>query len=120
VLRCAPGVGPTDLAVAAGEQALAARDVAAAGLDLVVLAVADITEHLYWDAAASVTFRLGAIPAEAVLLTQACTTGVLGLDTMAGKLETHPQSDQELSPGDRIALVSLGCGMHWACTVIEV
>jgi 3-oxoacyl-[acyl-carrier-protein] synthase-3 len=26
----------------------------------------------------------------------------------------------ELGEGDRVALISLGRGMHWACTIIEV
>jgi 3-oxoacyl-[acyl-carrier-protein] synthase III len=90
VLRCPPGVGVTDLAVDAAREALAAGGVSAADLDLVVLAVTDITEYLYWDAAASLAHRLGATKAEAVLLTQACAAGVLSLDTVAGKLATHP------------------------------
>src|SRR5262245_60441510 len=76
VRRCPPEVGLTDLAVRAGQQALAAADLHAGELDLVVLAVTDIVEYLYWDAAADVAHRVGATRAEAVLLTQACTSGV--------------------------------------------
>jgi 3-oxoacyl-[acyl-carrier-protein] synthase III len=90
VLRCPPDIGLTDLAVAAGGQALAAAEVEPAELDLIVLAVTDITEYLYWDAAASITYRLGAANAEACLINQACAGGVLSLDTVAGKLATHP------------------------------
>lgn len=88
--RCPPEVGLTDLAQRAGEEALAAAGTAAADVDLVVLAVTDLTEYLYWDAAADLAHRLGAVDAEAVLLTQACTTGVVALDTVAGKFATHP------------------------------
>ncbi|HEX6871793.1 MAG TPA: 3-oxoacyl-ACP synthase, partial [Micromonosporaceae bacterium] len=85
VRRCAPEVGLTDLAVRAGEQALAAAGVPATDVDLVVLAVTDLVEYLYWDAAAELAHRLGASAAEAVLLTQACTTGVVSFDVVAGK-----------------------------------
>lgn len=108
VLRCPPEVGLTDLAVDAARQALTAAAVDAAELDLVVLAVTDMTEYLYWDAASSVAHRLGAVRAEAVLLTQACTAGVLSLDTVAGKLATHPDY--------RVALViaaSRCCESYW-------
>ncbi|HUA28995.1 MAG TPA: 3-oxoacyl-[acyl-carrier-protein] synthase III C-terminal domain-containing protein [Streptosporangiaceae bacterium] len=108
VLRCPAGVGLTDLAVDAARQALAAAEVKAADLDLVVLAVTDLTEYLYWDAASSVAHRLGARDAEAVLLTQACTAGVLSLDMVAGRLATHP--------GYRVALVIAAnrcCEAYW-------
>lgn len=108
VLRCPAGVGVTDLAVDAARQALAAAEVEAADLDLLVLAVTDMTEYLYWDAASSVAHRLGARNAEAVLLTQACTAGVLSLDTVAGKLATHPDY--------RVALVIAAnrcCEPYW-------
>jgi 3-oxoacyl-[acyl-carrier-protein] synthase III len=108
VLRCPPEVGLTDLAVGAGQQALETAGVDPADLDLVVLAITDITEYLYWDAAASVTSRLGACRAEAVLLTQACTTGVLSLDTVAGKLATHPGYDQAL-----VIAASRCCEPYW-------
>ncbi|MGH3156701.1 MAG: 3-oxoacyl-ACP synthase III family protein [Streptosporangiaceae bacterium] len=90
VLRCPPEVGVTDLAVDAARRALATAQVSASDLDLVVLAVTDMTEYLYWDAAASVAHRIGASRAEAVLLTQACAGGALCLDTVAGKFATHP------------------------------
>jgi 3-oxoacyl-[acyl-carrier-protein] synthase-3 len=108
VLRCPDEVGVTDLAVGAARQALGAAEVEAAELDLVVLAVTDMTEYLYWDAASSVAHRLGARNAEAVLLTQACTAGVLSLDTVAGKLATHPSY--------RLALVIAAnrcCEAYW-------
>lgn len=89
VLRAKDGIGLTDLAVGAGQAALSAAGTAAADLDLVVLATTDLTEHLFWDASASVTARLGATRAEACLLTQGCTTGVLAFDVVAGRLATH-------------------------------
>ncbi|MEV0428680.1 3-oxoacyl-[acyl-carrier-protein] synthase III C-terminal domain-containing protein [Micromonospora sp. NPDC050495] len=88
--RAADGIGVTDLAVVAGGTALDRAGVAAADLDLVVLAVPDLVEHLYWDAAAHTQARLGAHDAEAVLLNQACGGGVAGFDTVAGRFATHP------------------------------
>jgi 3-oxoacyl-[acyl-carrier-protein] synthase III len=108
VLRCPPEVGVTDLAADAAGQALEAAGAQACDLDLVVLAVTDLTEYLYWDAASSLAHRLGAGKAEAVLLTQACTGGVLSLETVAGKLATHPDY--------RLALViaaSRCCEAYW-------
>lgn len=90
VLRCAPEVGITDLATEAGGRALAAAGVDSIDVDLVVFAITDLTEYLYWDAATSLAHRLGASGAEALLLTQACTTGVMSLDAVAGKFATHP------------------------------
>jgi len=90
VLRCPPEVGLTDLAVTAGQRALSADGVDPGDLDLVVLAITDICEYFYWDAAASVAHRLGADRAEAMLLTQACTGGVVEFDAVAGRFATHP------------------------------
>lgn len=108
VHRCPPEIGLTDLAVRAGRDALAAAEVRPADVDLVVLAVTDIVEYLYWDAAADLAYRLGATRAEAVLLTQACTTGVVSLDAAAGKFATHP--------GYRTALIVAAnrtCEAYW-------
>jgi 3-oxoacyl-[acyl-carrier-protein] synthase-3 len=74
----------------------------------VVLAVTDITEYLYWDAAASLAYRLGATKAEAVLLTQACAAGVLSLDTVAGKLATHPAYSTAL-----VVAANRCCEAYW-------
>lgn len=108
MLRCAPEIGLTDLAVMAGREALAGTDIRAADLDLVVLAITDIAEYHYWDAAASVAHRLGASRAEAVLLTQACTTGVLSLDAVAGKFATHPRYQTAL-----VLAANRTCEPYW-------
>jgi 3-oxoacyl-[acyl-carrier-protein] synthase-3 len=108
VMRCPPGLGITDLAVEAGAKALAAADVDPATLDLVVFAITDIPEYLYWDAAASLAHRLSATRAEAVLLTQACTTGVVSLDTVAGKFATHPGYSTAL-----IVAANRCCDAYW-------
>ena len=84
-------VGLTDLAVEAGRRALDAAGVAAADVDLVVLAISDIAEYLYWDPAARTQAALGAYEAEAVLLSQACGGGVAAFDVVAGKFATHPE-----------------------------
>lgn len=108
VLRCPSDVGVTDLAVDAAQQALAAAEVSASDLDLLVLALTDMSEYLYWDAAASVAHRIGADNAEAVLLTQACTGGVLSLDTVAGKLATHPGYSEAL-----VIAANRCCEAYW-------
>lgn len=88
--RAPDGVGLTDLAVDAGRQALAEAGVAAEDVDLVVLAIADLAEYLYWDPAAATQARLGASRAEAVLVNQACGGGVAAFDLVAGKFALHP------------------------------
>jgi 3-oxoacyl-[acyl-carrier-protein] synthase-3 len=89
--RAPDGVGVTDLAVRAGRAALAKADVPADEVDLVVFAMADVPEYLYWDASASVQSRLGAVRAESVLVNQACSGGVAAFDTAAGKFATHAE-----------------------------
>ena len=88
--RAADGVGLTDLATAAARTALDRAGVAAGEVDLVVLAMSDIAEYLYWDPAGATQARLGATRAEAVLLGQACGGGVAAFDVVAGKFATHP------------------------------
>jgi 3-oxoacyl-[acyl-carrier-protein] synthase-3 len=87
--RAEDGVGLTDLAERAGAKALAHAGVDAGEVDLVVLAMSDIAEYLYWDAAAALQHRLGAHRAEAVLVNQACGGGVTAFDTVAGRFATH-------------------------------
>lgn len=88
--RSPAGVGVTDLAAEAAQRALDAAGLDPLDLDLVVLGITDIAEYLYWDPAASLQHRLGAYNAEAILLTQACTAGLAGLDLIAGKFASHP------------------------------
>jgi 3-oxoacyl-[acyl-carrier-protein] synthase-3 len=88
--RADPAIGLTDLATRAGVDALERAGVAPADVDLVVLAMADVAEYLYWDPAAALQARLGAHQAEAVLLNQACSAGVVSFDAVAGKFATHP------------------------------
>jgi 3-oxoacyl-[acyl-carrier-protein] synthase-3 len=106
--RAPDGVGLTDLAAGAGRLALERAGLAPADLDLVVLTMSDIAEHLYWDAAAATQARLGAYRAEAVLLNQACGSGVAGFDTVAGKLATHPGYDTAL-----ILAANRVCDAYW-------
>ncbi|MFG2169098.1 3-oxoacyl-ACP synthase III family protein [Micromonospora chersina] len=88
--RAPDGTGVTDLAVEAATRAIEKAGVEPGRIDLLVLALTDLSEYLYWDAAAAVQARLGAHRAEAVLLTQACSCGVVAFDAVAGKLATHP------------------------------
>ena len=79
----------TDLAVQACEDALKAASMDASEVDLVVLAIADFAEYLCWDAAAAVQGRIGAVNAEAILVNQACCSGVMAFDTVGGRFATH-------------------------------
>lgn len=84
------GIGLTDLAAEAGAAALAEAGAGAGEVDLLVLAMSDIAEHLYWDPAGATQAKLAAHRAETVLLTQACGGGVAAFDVVAGKFATHP------------------------------
>ncbi|TWP48835.1 3-oxoacyl-ACP synthase [Lentzea tibetensis] len=80
----------TDLAVEAGAKALESAAVDPRTVDLLVFAITDIADYLYWDAAASVAHRLGLRRAEAVLIDQGCVGGVTAFDALAGRFATHP------------------------------
>ena len=86
----------TDLAVRAAGQALDVAAADAADIDLVVVAIADFAEYLCWDAAAAVQGRIGARRAEAVLINQACSSGVIAFDIVAGRFATHPDYQNAL------------------------
>jgi 3-oxoacyl-[acyl-carrier-protein] synthase III len=88
--RAGDGTFLTDLAVRAAERALEAASADAAGIDVIVLAITDFSEYLCWDAAAALQGRIGAHRAEAVLVNQACCSGVMAFDTVAGRFATHP------------------------------
>jgi 3-oxoacyl-[acyl-carrier-protein] synthase III len=108
VHRSPAGLGVTDLAEQAARQALADSGVGPGELDLIVLGLTDIAEYLYWDAAASLQHRLGAHGAEAVLVTQACTTAMAGLDLIAGRFATHPDYQTAL-----IVCANRTCETYW-------
>lgn len=108
VLRAPGNVGLTDLALEAAAKALADAQIEAGDLDLIVLAVTDITEYLYWDAAASLAHRLGASAAETVLIAQGCVGGPASLDTVAGKFATHPHYDCAL-----VIAANRCCDAYW-------
>jgi 3-oxoacyl-[acyl-carrier-protein] synthase-3 len=90
VHRAAPDVQVTDLAHAAAKAALDEAGITAGEVDLVVLALTDLAEYLYWDAAAALQLRLGASNAEAVLISQACTATLAGLTLVAGRFAIQP------------------------------
>lgn len=105
----APGsTGLTDLAERAGRLALERAGIGADELDLVVLAMTDIAEYLYWDAAAATQARLGAHRAEALLVNQACGSGVLALDAAAGKFATRPEYRTAL-----VVAANRVCDAYW-------
>ncbi|MFI6099357.1 3-oxoacyl-ACP synthase III family protein [Lentzea sp. NPDC051213] len=97
--RAADGVGLTDLAAEAGAKALSNAGVQPHEVDLVVLAMSDLSEHLYWDAAGATQAKIGANRSETVLLTQACGGGVAAFDIVAGKFATHPDYETALIIG---------------------
>jgi 3-oxoacyl-[acyl-carrier-protein] synthase-3 len=88
VYRAPDDVLVSDLATAAAQRALAAGGTSPDDVDLLVLALTDIPEYLYWDAAAALQHRLG-LRCESVLVTQACTGALSGLDLIAGRFATH-------------------------------
>jgi 3-oxoacyl-[acyl-carrier-protein] synthase-3 len=108
VHRCLPGVGVTDLAHQAAEQALEVAGVAAGEVDLVVLALTDIAEYLYWDPVARLQSELGAAKAETLLVTQACTAGIIGLDLIAGRFATRPDYRTAL-----LVAANRSCETYW-------
>lgn len=108
IYRCAEQVGVTDLALEAAERALAQAGITADQLDLVVLAITDIAEYLYWDPAAHLQHRLAAPEAEAVLLTQACAAGLMCFDAVAGKFATHPEYRTAL-----VVAANRTCETYW-------
>lgn len=89
VYRAPDDVQVSDLALAAAQRALAAGGTGKDEVDLLVLALTDVPEYLYWDAAAALQHRLG-LRCESVLITQACTAALSGLDLIAGRFATHP------------------------------
>jgi len=108
VHRAADGEGVTDLGVRAAQEALAKAGIAADEIDLIVFAPTDVPEYLYWDPSASLQWRLGARRAQALLLNQACTAGLAGLDIIAGRFATQPDC--------RTALLVAGnrtCEAYW-------
>lgn len=106
--RAEEGTGLTDLAARAGQLALTRAGLAADNIDLVVLAMSDIAEYLYWDAAAATQARLGAHRAEALLLNQACGSGVMSFDAVAGKFATHRDYRTAL-----IVAANRVCDVYW-------
>ncbi|MFJ6621510.1 3-oxoacyl-ACP synthase III family protein [Kitasatospora sp. NPDC091335] len=106
--RAPDGVGLTDLAFDAARAALDEADTDPAELDLVVLAITDIPEYLYWDAAASLQDRLGAHRAEAVLVSQGCVSGITCFDLLAGRFATHPDYQRALVVG-----ANRTCDAYW-------
>ncbi len=114
MLRAPDEVGLTDLAVDAAGQALAAAGTEPGDLDLIVLAATDVTEYLYWDAAASVAHRLGASNAESLLISQGCVGGTVSLDTVAGKFASHPSYSNAL-----VIAASRCCDAYWNRVVTQ-
>jgi 3-oxoacyl-[acyl-carrier-protein] synthase III len=88
--RAPDSVGLTDLGAEAGRRALSRAGVRPDEVDVVVLAMTDVPEYLYWDPAAATADKVGIRPAEAILINQACGAGVASFDIVAGKFCTHP------------------------------
>jgi 3-oxoacyl-[acyl-carrier-protein] synthase-3 len=106
--RSSAGTGLVDLAVEAGTAAIKDSGVDPETLDLVVLAITDIPEYLYWDPAASLQARLGAHRAEALLIAQGCVGGITCLDSLAGRFATHPAYRRALVVG-----ANRTCEAYW-------
>jgi 3-oxoacyl-[acyl-carrier-protein] synthase-3 len=89
--RAPDSVGLTDLGAEAGRRALRRAGVRPDEVDVMVLAMADVPEYLYWDPAAATAGKIGLDGGEAVLVNQACSAGVASFDIVAGKFATHPE-----------------------------
>lgn len=107
VYRAPDDVQVSDLAVAAAQRALAAGGTGPDDVDLLVLALTDIPEYLYWDAAAALAHRLG-LRCESVLITQACTAALSGLDLIAGRFATHASYRTAL-----LVAANRCCDVYW-------
>ncbi|WP_369230378.1 AMP-binding protein [Streptomyces sp. R21] len=121
-------VGLTDLAEDAARAALEESGTEAAELDLLIVAITDIPEYLYWDPAASLQARLGAHRAEAVLVNQGCVGGITCFDLLApkGVAITHANVVNGVSrlaavagmkPGSRVLA---GTSINFDVSVFEV
>jgi 3-oxoacyl-[acyl-carrier-protein] synthase III len=106
--RAPDKTGLTDLAVEAGRSALERAGVEPGALDLVVLAMSDIAEYLYWDPAAAAQARLGAHRAQAVLVNQACGAGLFALDAAAGKFALYEDCRTAL-----VVAANRVCDAYW-------
>ncbi|GAB3176489.1 3-oxoacyl-ACP synthase III family protein [Streptomyces incanus] len=84
------GTTPTDLAVRAAERALKRAGCGADEVDLIVLADSDVPEHLYWDGSTALARALGVRGTPTLLLTQACASGVMAFETVAGAMLVRP------------------------------
>jgi 3-oxoacyl-[acyl-carrier-protein] synthase-3 len=106
--RAPDSTGVTDLAAEAGRRALARAGLRPSDVDLVVLAINDLAEYLYWDPATVTAEKIGVRGPEALLVNQACVGGVTAFDAAAGKFATHP--------GHRVVLLVAAtrvCEPYW-------
>lgn len=89
--RAPDGVHATDLAASAARQALDRSGLAAADVDLVVLAGPDIPEYLAWDGAAALARELKIERTQTLVLNEGCGAGVHGLYHVAAAMATQPE-----------------------------
>ena len=66
-------------------------DMAAAEIDLVVLATSEMPDYLHWDTSAGLARELGIERTQTLLLNEGCASGVTGLGIVAGHLAMQPE-----------------------------
>ncbi|MDP5275986.1 3-oxoacyl-ACP synthase III family protein [Chengkuizengella axinellae] len=86
-----PEVSQTDLALEASEEALKNSGMNAEDIDYIALAVSEVPTSTYWDPACELQHKLGAVRAEVQVFNQACTSGLMAFDAIAGKFAIHPE-----------------------------
>ncbi|MFD1146674.1 3-oxoacyl-ACP synthase III family protein [Saccharothrix hoggarensis] len=90
--RAPDGVTATDLATAAGRDALDKLGMSANDLDLIVVAASEVPDYHHWDTSAGVARQLkveGTI--QTLLLNEGCACGVTGLGYVAGLMAVQPE-----------------------------
>jgi 3-oxoacyl-[acyl-carrier-protein] synthase-3 len=91
VHRAGPSCHVSDMAVAAGRQALEDADCAAGDVDLVVYCGSEYKDYIVWSAAASIAHRLGCDRAEAYEIYALCAGTPLTLRVVKDMMLAEPE-----------------------------
>ncbi|NDI34985.1 3-oxoacyl-[acyl-carrier-protein] synthase III C-terminal domain-containing protein [Chengkuizengella sediminis] len=86
-----PEVSQSDLAYKASEEALKNSGMNAEDIDYIALAISEVPGDMVWDPACELQHKLGASRAEVQVFNQACTSGLMAFDAIAGKFAIHPE-----------------------------
>lgn len=89
--RAPDGTTATMLAAEAARDAFTRVGLDPADVDLVVVAMSEMPEYLYWDSSAALARELKIRERQTLLLTEGCACGVTGLGAVAGQLALQPE-----------------------------